>query len=385
MKKKFALIGLVLTAVLLTGCGKNSQPQTTKTEVVKQKEPSIIVLSKNEKDLGHPNIDQAQKRRLIYWIARDVVRDMKGHNTEYVSTRFLRHSSKYYVYFDMMDNKVIMKERIRCNKRDDCRYPRTVIKVSLLISDSEELRAEIEKRAINYLKEYPVALPKIKEAIKKLRLYPKISIAKNKYIDKKSLNSLSKKLMLRKKAYDETDLYIRYKKSGENLADFLSNVEAGWFTNSFEKEFGRYKIERFDYSISLNDYKQEIILSDEINEYIKFNYIPEKYKASDSKLSIELSSSKNHFYPKIINKTGGYVNLKAISIYYGEDVRTLTISKKLAPGTYNLKNQINIKNDFKKFKKTGQKVSFGVAIEYESAGKIYTLHKTKNFTEKNID
>jgi hypothetical protein len=179
-----------------------------------------------------------------------------------------------------------------------------------------------------------------------------------------------------------------------NLTDYIQNdLPLYAISKDYEVVSGALK---YDFSLDEKYYKtSKYILTDkdiqnkiDVNlKSIYVNYMPKTYKISNNDISVSLS--KNDYKNlELTNNSDSFLDVKTVSVYYGENISSQEINVKLPPkGIQTITVQLKALGDqFVRVTQDNQKVNVGLAIDYFNTGenKQKTLHKIDEITPLDV-
>lgn len=187
---------------------------------------------------------------------------------------------------------------------------------------------------------------------------------------------------------------IKNKRELENYIANLQIFKANSYRIQYQYEDDMMKL-YIKFSPSSLRYKDlkihkplKVIISD-----LEVNFFPKTYEAENNELKIKYIYDHRYYDRKIgnlqfINKTKNYINVTAISLYYGKNIITHQVNIKIPPKGFTT-YQIFTKNLLEKYfpiTNENMKVLFGFAIEYTNIkyNKQNSLFSSKEETLRDV-
>lgn len=381
----FKIILPLVIGILISGCSSINPPNPYKTNIKKS------------------NVPQNEKQKVLNKVLKEKYNHYYHINNGCISTKKINpYAKEEYTYntcYKIEKDSIVSEnfskcylndEEIKCPYKDSRRSNKVKDYVSFInnvnirdeynikIKEYKKASSNNKNKAEDYLKKYDIAKSNI---VENLRKYNQVIIDNSNLIP----SNMIKKLKFNKLevASSKNDCYYNYINNKElnscvKISGGIKNL--GLINNSRFK----FNINNSSFISSFDKLKNPITYL--INNPIKFNFIPKDFVTKNSEILVTLSLRSNNIDINITNKTNNFIEIKTVSVYYDNDVKSLFINDKLPPLSKTLKKEISIplNKKFVVIKSKNQNISFGIAVEYIINGKKKNLYDVREYSIKDF-
>lgn len=344
---------------------------------------------------NNSGLSQREKELIVYFLNNNGVIE------EEERTVYLAKGGAYRIKLkatiSLEKDKLVVKDGSSCPKTlwlcttNDPEYATFLKKVN-------DRKNELAQKLPNYFEEYKLVKSNIDNWLLSIGDVKPVFVFKNENslnLKKETLDKIKETIFYGKESLSSEQVFANYKNSNiQDLKEFLSKrsviqykpysniVYKNYYLRNYDSKYSTYiNDDTILHGISLETAKTGVTIT---NNALSYLFLPDQYEFKNSNISVTFTREYyNQYSVHIKNLTDNYIDVEAISLYYGEKITPLKGNRKVSPyGTTQERIIIELEtNSLLIDIKNGTETNlFGGAIDYSIKGKKDTLFKSMDIT-----